>query len=570
MAELFVSFFELTVTTSVIVLALIALAPLLNRVYIAKWKYWVWMILALRLILPPIHLSLWKPPIQLSAPEIEVRIPQNLPPASTFHAALDTANQIQNAAALSFVEIVAMFWLLGIAIFAIHQFFSYRVFKAQAVRWSCRVKDRRISEQLKKVAMELHIKQQIRVLVLKKADTPMMMGFFKPLLLLPDEDYNDSELYFILKHELVHYKRHDIWYKLLLLAANAIHWYNPVIYMMFQEASKDLELSCDDEVAKDTSFEKRKQYSETILASVHKQNMGQTVLTTHFYGGVKIMKERFQNILSLKVKRPGILPSLLLILSLITIGGLVACSAPSSGNDAAGVVTKYLEAKRDNNYEAWKATLWQANSSQNSENMPEKKGDLGVISLSIHKVEISDKQTQHIRETYTGSDLAKSYGWPDEYIAENMVAVFAEYTVDYDNTKVPYDEGKISQYFYLVRDDKDSPWLIWDMSYDAGIENADENNSTQAIDELSEAILTNNEATVNKLIQSKSVDINQKNSDGKYPIEMVLVMGNCEMAEILLDAGANPYVITSDGETVYETVMKRDNKTLKAIFEKYK
>ena len=282
------------------------------------------------------------------------------------------------------------------------------------------------------------------------------------------------------------------------------------------------------------------------------------------------MKECFQNILSMKVKRPGVLPSLLLILSVITIGGLVACSAPNPHNDAADVVTKYLEAKRDNNYEAWKSTLWQADNSQNFKNIPEKEGDLGVISLVIHKVEVSDKKTQLIKETYTGSDLAKGYGWSDDYIAENMVAVLAEYTVDYDNTKVPYDEGKISQYIYLVRDNKDSPWLIWDTSYDMGTESADKNNSKKTIDELSNAVLLNNKAIVSKLIQSESVDINQKNSDGKYPIEMVLVMDNCEIAEILLDAGADPYVLTSDGKTVYDTVMKKDNKTLKAIFEKYK
>ena len=100
--------------------------------------------------------------------------------------------------------------------------------------------------------------------------------------------------------------------------------------------------------------------------------------------------------------------------------------------------------------------------------------------------------------------------------------------------------------------------------------NADKDSSKYSIDELSNAILSNDKETVSKIIQSKIVDINQKNSDCKYPIEMVLVMENCEIAEMLLDAGADPQVITSDGKTVYDIAVKKDNKTLKAIFEKYK
>ncbi|WMJ76179.1 MULTISPECIES: ankyrin repeat domain-containing protein [unclassified Sedimentibacter] len=98
-----------------------------------------------------------------------------------------------------------------------------------------------------------------------------------------------------------------------------------------------------------------------------------------------------------------------------------------------------------------------------------------------------------------------------------------------------------------------------------------ENDSAKyTVDELSNAILSNDTEKVSKIIQSKTVDINQKNSDGKYPIEIVFVMNNCEMAEKLLDAGANPQVVTSNGETVYDIAVNKGNKTLKAIFEKYK
>lgn len=93
-------------------------------------------------------------------------------------------------------------------------------------------------------------------------------------------------------------------------------------------------------------------------------------------------------------------------------------------------------------------------------------------------------------------------------------------------------------------------------------------NSTK--DQLTKAVLENDIEQVNKIIESKSLDINEKDSSGKYPIEMVLVMGNCDMAKILLQAGADPYVATSGGKSVYDTAMAEGSKYLKEIFYKYK
>mgnify|MGYP000922275789 FL=1 len=90
------------------------------------------------------------------------------------------------------------------------------------------------------------------------------------------------------------------------------------------------------------------------------------------------------------------------------------------------------------------------------------------------------------------------------------------------------------------------------------------------VDQLSKAVLENDTELVNSIISDKSVDINRKDSENKYPLEMVLVMSNCDMAKVLLNAGADPYVITSDGESVYDIVMKGDNSYLKEIFEEYK
>ncbi|WIF95080.1 ankyrin repeat domain-containing protein [Caminicella sporogenes] len=89
------------------------------------------------------------------------------------------------------------------------------------------------------------------------------------------------------------------------------------------------------------------------------------------------------------------------------------------------------------------------------------------------------------------------------------------------------------------------------------------------IDELTKRILENDIDLVRAIVMSKSVDINQKDSKGKYPLEIVFIMNNCDMAKILLEAGADPYIIISNGETIYDKAMKSDSEYLKKIFKNY-
>jgi hypothetical protein len=154
---------------------------------------------------------------------------------------------------------------------------------------------------------------------------------------------------------------------------------------------------------------------------------------------------------------------IIMVLAAVVISRLAACSPINSQSDAVGVVQRYLVAKKNNDFTAWKSTLWAAHKDgSNFTPSFEKPGDLGVLSLTIGKVAVSDEETAQIQNRYFRSELAKNLGWSDEFISKNMIAIYAQYTVQYDNTKVPYPGGKLTQVFYLVRDTSDFGWLIWD------------------------------------------------------------------------------------------------------------
>ncbi len=188
------------------------------------------------------------------------------------------------------------------------------------------ITDTRILNQVFQLKRELHIRRTVCVMEYDEAGSPMIIGFIKPVLVLPKEQYDSDDLFFILKHEMVHLKRGDVYLKLLFVTANAVHWFNPIIWIMQKEAVIDMELSCDERVTKGSSFALRKAYTETLLSMLHKQCAKRTVLSTQFYGGKKIMKKRFKNILIKNRKKNGISVLICTVALSITLGMTVGCS----------------------------------------------------------------------------------------------------------------------------------------------------------------------------------------------------------------------------------------------------
>lgn len=166
----------------------------------------------------------------------------------------------------------------------------------------------------------------------------MIAGFLKPVLALPPERYGEEELYFILKHELIHFKRRDVWFKLLLMLANAVHWFNPLIWLMHREAVVDMELACDERVVQGKGYRIRKAYTETLLSTLHGRKTAGTTLSTQFYGGKMIMKKRFRNILKMSKKKNGILALTGVIFLMAGMGAMVGCSVAADNPEPVSPV----------------------------------------------------------------------------------------------------------------------------------------------------------------------------------------------------------------------------------------
>jgi hypothetical protein len=117
-----------------------------------------------------------------------------------------------------------------------------------------------------------------------------------------------------------------------VLIATAIHWFNPIVYLIARAIEAQCELSCDAEVVRNTDADMRQSYSETIIGVVKYQSRLKTALSTNFYGGKKGMKNRISSIMDTGKKKAGIsIICAVLIVSLGT-GFVFAANADNSAD----------------------------------------------------------------------------------------------------------------------------------------------------------------------------------------------------------------------------------------------
>ena len=354
MGNIFLSILGISVSIGLIVIGLIFLTPFLNKRYAAKWKYLIWIFLALRLLIPfsgangqdvMDRMSQLKVGTNSESEENDANNPTDT--AMPYRgivveipAQMTTpikASSEKSTADITMLDIVTLVWIIGSLIFIFVHLISYSHYKRQVLKNGKMIKETRILSQIFRLKRELHISRTVCVMEYDEAESPMIIGFIKPVLVLPKEQYNSEDLFFILKHELVHFKRGDVYLKLLFVTANAVHWFNPIIWIMQKEAVIDMELSCDERVTQGTSFELRKAYTETLLSMLHKQCVRKTVLSTQFYGGTKIMKKRFKNILIRNRKKNGISILICAVVLSITLGMLVGCSVTKENTEKENI-----------------------------------------------------------------------------------------------------------------------------------------------------------------------------------------------------------------------------------------
>lgn len=161
-------------------------------------------------------------------------------------------------------EQAAVLWLLvavGLILWNVWRLLHYRRLFEQA--------SNEVNSHLQHIAQEAArlagLTGEVRLLASPLVQSPMLVGFFRPTIVLPSEHLPDSDAQFILTHELTHFRRGDLWKKFLVNMIQCIHWFNPIVYLLNRDFAYWLETSCDEEVVSSLNYAQRKEYGYLLI-----------------------------------------------------------------------------------------------------------------------------------------------------------------------------------------------------------------------------------------------------------------------------------------------------------------
>lgn len=318
------------------ILLMLVSKPLWRERYRAKARCWLWLALAAFLLFP-VDFSVKDAPVQAAPPQDYTLFvgTDKTTIQSTDHLFGDmaersgqTSTQVRDSIiarpvtdpaqkATRYIPVTTILfygYLAGAAAFLLCQGVSYVRFRRTVRRWRSGVTRGDYRALLQDTARSLNVTAP-EMFVCEAISTPAVTGVLHPQLLLPHEGYDLNDLRYILRHELCHLKRRDMLFKLVLLAANAMHWFNPVVYLMLRQADEDIELACDSAATDGLDRAERAAYSRMLLAAVQ-SHVRALPATTCFGGTVERLKRRITNVLGAQKKRGLGVVALVLALTL--------------------------------------------------------------------------------------------------------------------------------------------------------------------------------------------------------------------------------------------------------------
>lgn len=320
MNDILILFFSMSLSGSLLILALFLAKPLYRERTSRQWQYYVWLIVIARLLLPFSPLksisgmlvrrteqdilqfgSAQEPksaavrrngtaetknnlagttnsPIKNglagttnSLPETEAgyvedkndfsgRISSNVVQNNGY--ASQNSNSTIVAKAFSHLWVV---WLGVAVILLVRKVTIYQSFVKYMTASREEVSDIRLLNALAEAGSQMSVKRPVELYTNKLVSSPLLIGFFHPCIVFPSMELSDTNFVYTVWHELTHYKRLDLFYKWLVQLTICLHWFNPLVWMMGRELGRACELACDEAVISGLDEQGRRAYGDTLL-----------------------------------------------------------------------------------------------------------------------------------------------------------------------------------------------------------------------------------------------------------------------------------------------------------------
>ena len=318
MGNLFQTIILNSLNMTLVALLLMIILCALKNIQSPKIRYYSWLIVLLGFLIP-VRFSFGYALFHVST--------ASEAPAVTVGAGTTVIEAAETGFSWNVIMLILFaIWLLGMVVYASVSVIRFFRWKRTILRLSkpSPYYDAFVST----FAEEMEI-GPVEVRISDAVSSPMMIGLFKPTILLPIRHYEYDELRLIIKHELTHYLHRDLWIKLLLIFCRAAHWFNPFMVLVARSLEQECEYYCDMAVMEGESEPMRKVYCESIVNTLadqvqrRKQNV-RPVLATSFYSPKSGLKHRFSMVLRGKTRKfvgVLILAGMLTVVSGFVLGG---------------------------------------------------------------------------------------------------------------------------------------------------------------------------------------------------------------------------------------------------------
>ncbi|MCI9564244.1 MAG: hypothetical protein HFF63_10155, partial [Oscillospiraceae bacterium] len=346
MSELFKGFLSLSLSGSLVIAALLLCRPLYRDRVSRRWQYYIWLVAVARLLLPlapetSLMNALFRQAeeSQASYSGISGEYAPMLPsPAaaeedqkSAVPARVDPAALVRAAAEWAWVV-----WLAAAALLAIRKITIYQSFVKYIRAGREEVSDVARLDALARAGEEAGVGRPVELCVNSLISSPLLLGFFRPCIVLPGGDLSEEDFRYTVRHELIHCRRRDMLYKWLVQATVCLHWFNPLVWWMEREISRACELSCDEAALEGLDGRERRAYGDTLLRTMEGGTYQDSLASLPLRESGKRLKERLKAIMEYR-KRTRWMTALSAVLAAVVLMGAAAAGAYTGAAPARAV-----------------------------------------------------------------------------------------------------------------------------------------------------------------------------------------------------------------------------------------
>lgn len=358
MNELLKMILSLSLSGALLILVLLLCKPLVKDKLSKGWQYYIWLIVVARLLLP------FAPETNLMGTvfqhfdnaviQTDTSLqPEQEPSALPEKDSLDQAGngegehlEPDKVAAPSIFEMakqnIAVLCLLGWLIVAvgllIRKITVYQSFVKYIKAGRIEISDMQLWERVGKLVEQTGIKGTVGLYTNSLISSPLLIGFFRPCIMLPTTELSESDFENTILHELTHYKRRDMFYKWLVQLTICLHWFNPLAYIMGREINRACELSCDEAVIKFLNIQERRAYGDTLLNAMsmggkYKDSLASVTLSE----STELLKERLDAIMKFKKPSKTIITITVILTMFFTLGASFTGIYTAAADNANGI-----------------------------------------------------------------------------------------------------------------------------------------------------------------------------------------------------------------------------------------